>query len=62
MVSEDIENCNSDANIACYCLNMLETSTKVFGLATKMLNMPSAGPFFIWLEQKNAVSSGCAVG
>lgn len=46
MTSEDTGNFTSDANIACYCLNILEASTKVFGLAIKMLNMPSAGPFF----------------
>lgn len=46
MTSEDIGNFTSDANIKCYCLNILEASTKVFGLAIKMLNMPSAGPFF----------------
>lgn len=46
MTSEDIGNFTSDANIACYCLNILEASTKVFVLAIKMLNMPSAGPFF----------------
>lgn len=45
MVSEDIGNFTSDANIACYCLNTLERSTKVFGLAFKVLNMPSGGPF-----------------
>lgn len=46
MVSEDIGNFTSDANTACYCLSMLEGSTKVFGLAMKMLNMPSGGPLF----------------
>ena len=46
MTSEDIGNFTSDANIECYSLNILEASTKVFGLAIKMLNMPSAGPFF----------------
>lgn len=57
MTSEDTGNFTSDANIACYCLNILEASTKVFGLAIKMLNMPSAGPFFykIGIEKCNVI-------
>lgn len=46
MVSEDIGNFTSDANVAHYYLNILETNTKVFGLAMKILDMPSGRPFF----------------
>lgn len=60
MTSEDTGNFTSDANIACYCLNILEASTKVFGLAIKCSQHALLlGLSFIRLKLENAMSSGC---
>lgn len=59
MVSEDIGNFDSDANIACYCLNML----KYQGVCISHKNAQRALCWaFLRLEQKNAVSSSYTVG
>lgn len=59
MVSEDIGNFDSDANIACYCLNIL----KYQGVWISRKNAQRALCWaFLRLEQKNAVSSGYTGG
>lgn len=60
MVSKDIGNFDSDANIACYYLDML----KYQGVCISHKNAQRALCWaFLMLEQKkNALSSGCTVG